>query len=127
MNKQQYDNLQGSISLISSFNLKNKKDRTLIWGYDLERNSFHFYLKNGLFHLIVYTNNDKIIRKKINLESIHYTDCLPSKRAYPEACDFEFCSLLKSFGADISFTVFDEKRESEIFYGEVMEDFEKEG
>lgn len=47
---------------------------------------------------------------------------VPDKRLYPEACDFEFCRLLKERGISLPFTVFNSERVAKDFYGFTLED-----
>jgi hypothetical protein len=96
--------------------MSDKTDRTLIWGYTLNRDSFHVYLKNRNIYKVIYEYRQEPEQYPIN--SVY--DVLPNKRAYPEACDFEFCRFIKSLGVEISFTTFDDKREVKKYHGEIL-------
>lgn len=98
--------------------LSNREDRALIWGYTCDRDSFHAYLMGGEFHIYCYGfNNETIVfRSGPAFEPYEF---VPNKRLYPEACDFEFCSLLKRFGQPMSFTTYNDKREPASYYGDV--------
>lgn len=102
--------------------LTNKNSRTLIYGYDLDRNTFHLYLEDCKFHLVYYNRNEYIQGSIFTGFEIDPFLCISSKRTYPEACDFEFCKLLKSFDISLNFTTFDDKREIKQYYGELIED-----
>jgi hypothetical protein len=50
-------------------------------------------------------------------------DYIPSKRLYPERCDFEFCKLLKETDVNLPFTTFDAKNaeyKKGPYYGEIL-------
>jgi len=48
---------------------------------------------------------------------------VPSKRVYPESCDFEFCKLLQQHGVVIPFTTWSPERyeqvKDKLFHGEI--------
>ncbi|HUS50109.1 MAG TPA: hypothetical protein VMZ91_08080 [Candidatus Paceibacterota bacterium] len=123
MNERKYSSLENFSNIICPSDLKNQKDRTLVYGYDLERNTFHLYLKDNLFHRIIYNDkiSDKIpttiIDEDYNLENIELHGCIPSKRVYPECSDSDFCKILISRGICVPFTKFTERKENKIFYG----------
>ena len=87
-------------------------DRTLLYGYTCERETFHVYLKNKQIYVVVY--NTEYSRGKptpknmrqVEVKSNHYY--VPDKRLYPERCDYHFCKLLKEKGIDLPFTIFNE-------------------
>jgi hypothetical protein len=95
--------------------LKNRTPRTLLLGYDVDRNTVHVYIGyDGLIHVLRYSartvgsGQPLILSHSAGLDGgladpRHYT---PSKRAYPESCDAEFCRLLQRHGVDIFFTCF---------------------
>lgn len=99
--------------------LKDQSNRTLMYGYTVDRLSVHVYLKDGVLHQLTYTG----LRRTSEHEgfacatvshrdesSVYFAGdlsmWLPSQRAYPEQCDFEFCSLLASAGVEVPFASF---------------------
>ncbi len=106
--------------------LDNRSDRTLIYGYNMDRLTVHLYLKNELFYYIVYLDN--MTRPSFAIQGateVEIEEVLPGKRAYPEACDFEFCWLVYAARSQISFTTFAkdwEKRhpKEELFAGKIL-------
>jgi hypothetical protein len=108
--------------LINVSMLSNKNSRTLIYGYDHDRNTFHLYLEDCKFHLVYYNGNEYIQGSIFTGFEIDPFSCIPDKRTYPEACDFEFCKLLKSFDVSLNFTTFNDKIEYKQFYSERIED-----
>ena len=98
MNLEEYRSIQRILITkvpphISIDDLINKTDRTLIFGFDCERRSFHLYLEKCLFRICIY-NSNTVIRAEIVGTSIDVHKCLPDKRIYPESCDYEFVALL---------------------------------
>lgn len=120
----EYDKYKSHDNLIIVQNLKNKSDRTLLYGYTIDRKTVHLYLKDKEFHYLVYEDytNDNVKTFKYTLlgKEIKYIyNFIPSKRAYPECCDIEFSYLIKKAGYDIPFTGFNELREVKQFYGKL--------
>ena len=112
-----------------------QQDRTLIYGYTCERETFHTYIKDGEIHTIVYSFNYDFFSSS---EEAHPTDMreikvsrneqyIPDKRIYPEASDYLFCALLNSRGVDLPFTSFNENRPEPNgpFYGFTIEECKK--
>jgi hypothetical protein len=102
------------------------RDRTLIYGYTCNRDTFHIYLQHGGIHRVVYSppsvNEEKITRQIFMYETntwMHAEFAVPNKRVYPAASDFDFCMLLTSKGIHIPFTVMDNRKlaDGQVFYG----------
>lgn len=83
------------------------KPRTLLYGYTCERETFHVYVDENAVHAIVYQGYP------LKLISHNSTDgegglpasmCVPNKRVYSQASDFEFCRQLLQAGLEFSFT-----------------------
>lgn len=124
MDRQEYETLNAvavRAPKIDAAMLKNQSDRTLIWGYTCDRQSFHVYLKDGVITRAVYMNSYPQDLWDVRTDLTDPADFVPNKRAYPEACDSEFCALLKTHGAHISFTNWDEKRQKAQFYGAIAD------
>ena len=87
-------------------------DRTLLYGYTCERETFHVYIKNKQIYVVIY--NTEYSRGKptpknmMQIEVKSNRDYVPNKRLYPERCDYDFCKLLKEKGIDLPFTTFSE-------------------
>lgn len=95
-------------------------DRTLMFGYNCNRDTFHLYWMNGAIHSVYYNWTTKRLADfpLIFKEKILASICVPNKRVYPARCDYEFCKLLLSKGVYIPFTTFEEvKPETKIYYG----------
>ncbi len=120
-------------SLINVNDLHNKEDRTLLYGYTMERSTFHVYLKDMKIHTVVYntdySGDNPKPKNMIEVEVISNHDYIPDKRLYPERCDYEFCKLLKGNNVhSLPFTTFDTDRhiDKSDFYGFTLEDMEQE-
>ena len=115
MNKQEYHVLTNIIDgeRILVEDLVNRQDRTLIYGYDISRYTFHLYLQDGDFILDFWKHPEE--PETIYAQTyINASTCVPNKRVYPERCDFEFCALLQEKGIDIPFTTFEGETHREM-------------
>ena len=101
-------------------------DRTLLYGYTCDRQTFHVYIKDKKIHAVIYCvdyseESPKPVRmREVKIKSNE--DYIPDKRLYPETCDYMFCVLLKSAGIYLPFTGFDKNRSEKNFYGFTLED-----
>lgn len=129
MNFDQYKELTfknpAATPLVRGKDLRDQEARTLIYGYDVDRNSFHVYLSyNGKICAVLYSYPDKILSTwdedsagfpegvTTNLEWI------PNKRVYPECCDYDFCRILQERGVDVPYTTYDTTRKLDrLFWG----------
>jgi hypothetical protein len=105
--------------VISPDDLENKSDRTLLYGYTCDRDTWHVYIKDEVIHTTWYdAREDEItifeLPSKGYISNYVY---IPNKRLYPECCDYEFCALLKEKGMDLPFTTWNNDREVKQFYG----------
>lgn len=112
-------------SHILGHDLKNQKPRTLIYGYNIERETFHVFLdERGYIRIYYYDHNNKILSNYNEIDEYSNFHYVPNKRVYPESCDFEFCTLLCQHGVDIPFTAFDSIRYDKVrnlnFHGEIF-------
>ena len=69
-----------------------ESDRTLLYGYDCDRNTWHLYTYGGQVFLYVYNPNE--VSASFTNEFTSYEEMVPNKRLYPERCDYEFCRFL---------------------------------
>lgn len=110
----------GDASVFGLANLLDHTPRTLIFGYNMERDTFHVYIgHDGLIHVLLYRPLGSISEGPTFLILGHSSGpagglkdnqgYVPNKRAYPESCDFEFCEVLKRFDVGICFTNFTEE------------------
>lgn len=120
--------------------LENISDRTLLYGtvschtpekfnYSL---SFHLYIKQEMFHFTAYETNAKVPLGVVFKSFKYRDDITPNmfitseidmvQHFYPECCDYEFCTLLKSKGIILDFKKLDKDRPTKIFYGLLYEE-----
>lgn len=100
----------------------NGGDRTLLYGYDIDRDTWHIYLKDGRIHRHIYSHigdEENKLRTLVHeqQESWIVSNLIPNKRAYPERTDYEFARIVTERGGDISFTTYDEDVEPKQYYG----------
>lgn len=91
---------------LRSCHLQDKTPRTLIYGHTVENNIVHAYInQNGLLEVLIHDVRRLLIKhwRESDYLGIPPAAFVPSKRAYPEACDFELCLLLKKFGFELPF------------------------
>lgn len=130
MNKEQLAELLGRkepVRLITVGDLRDQSNRTLLYGYTVERDTFHVYLRDQKFHTYVYS--PRYAEKPPYDDAMYYAFLpsvdvdgeyvVPNKRLYPAACDFEYCSLLLSRGVHLPFTTFEERPPAQ-YYGKVF-------
>ena len=95
--------------------LKDQSDRTLLYGYNCDRSTWHVYMLKGTIYLHHYTPDSQL--RKESCAAWEASELIPDKRLYPEACDAEMCKLLAGFGVHLPFTTFNEARPKSQFYG----------
>lgn len=83
--------------------ISDQNDRTLLYGYTVDRDTFHVYIQDGEIHRLIYAYGGEPI-SHISGSELAATDLQPNKRAYPEWTDFEFALLLKTRGVDPNLT-----------------------
>lgn len=116
MRKSEYEKLEGLHDVFTVDDLVNKDDRTLLFGYTLERDTWHVYLEKGEIITIKY-NGCMALSVPERIDIRDNQRFIPSKRLYPECCDYEFCKLLKLEGYYLPFTFYDEERGQATYYG----------
>ena len=121
MNQHEYASLQKTENtLISVDQLHNKSARTLLYGYTLERDTWHVYLdEDSKIKTVIYGVVKDAPIKQINVT--FNDEYIPSKRLYAEKCDFEFCSLLKQHNIVLNFTTANfEKQFHDQYHGRIL-------
>lgn len=117
MTPEQYEQLFNTGGLVLAEHLINKNPRTLLYGYNLARDTWHVYLGNdGVIHTVKYEYKGEPQEVEVTVNE----DYIPSKRLYPEACDAEFCTLLMKNQINLPFTTFSSERPPAQFYAETL-------
>lgn len=100
--------------------LANKADRTLLYGYMSNRNSFHVYLRDMKITRLIYDDQSSTtLIKGVGAVWGNGSLLIPDKRIYPQCSDLEFCRLMRLRGYALPFTTYKE-REPQQFYGRVL-------
>jgi hypothetical protein len=92
---------------------ENYEDRTLLYGYDCDRKTWHLYTSDANVYLHIYDGVENVTIEHVNLSraaprrSELQARIIPNKRLYPERCDFDFCVWAKMEGLHLSFTTHD--------------------
>lgn len=119
MLKEEYQKLNGTDkikSLVLASDLIDKSNRTLLYGYTCNRDTWHVYIEEGAIHTVWYKYKCKPEERYV---ADNY-DYVPDKRLYPECCDYEFCKLIKEYGIDLPFTTWQDDRLVQQYYGETL-------
>jgi hypothetical protein len=121
MDKHLYDELmlQGKRVPIVRASLFAGVDRTLLFGFNLDRTTFHVYLKDGQIRRVIY-NHQGVIDFQ-SQETWEAVSLVPDKRAYPERTDGHFARLMLHHGIAVPYTTFDEDAyehaKDQLFHG----------
>lgn len=107
-------------NVITAADLTNKSNRTLLFGYTTERDTWHVYLHQSIIYACCYRyDGQPLVCSTYSNEAF-----IPTKRLYPTRCDFEFCCVLKRLGTDLPFTNFNVEEVSQIldngYYGKTL-------
>lgn len=103
--------------------LKDRKPRTLLYGYTVERHTFHLYMgDDGQLHRVIYDHRNLLVNVKHESEGLELEECIPNKQLYPEACDFVFCGYLMSFGLKLPFNTWTARDEARVWHGLKLEE-----
>ena len=120
MNKQEFlrlTDVNEKKKIINIEDLTVRTDRTLLYGYTCDRESWHVYIKNEEIVVVSYgfSQTPEIIEVESNYGFV------PDKRLYPERCDYEFSRVLLEKGIGLPFTTWTDDIEVKKYYGEVIQ------
>lgn len=101
-------------------------DRTLIYGYTVERDTFHVYVRDGVIHRFVYQHDGSTLYYGYRDEWIAEL-LVPDKRIYPQYSDYEFCRRLIDLGVHVPFTTWEEPNPKRADFGAFMGRIYEEG
>lgn len=99
--------------------LQGTYDRTLLYGYDVDRRTWHVWQKDGYLHRAIYIQSNRLPEVHDQNIELDAETLAPNKRLYPEACDLEFCLKLRAFDIHLSFTTHGTltRPEGTVFFG----------
>jgi hypothetical protein len=98
-------------------------DRTLLYGYDTDRRTWHVYQQHGWLRHVIYIGSNREFEFVDGAEKLNARSLVPNKRLYPEACDFAFCCELKRLGIHLTFTTFNQLNPRDpgtTFFGRII-------
>ena len=83
--------------------------RTLLYGYDGDRRTYHVFQHENELHRVIYTPgaDGPTIHDHKHDATLAIDDIIPNKRVYPALSDFGFCQGLMNKGFDVPFTTYD--------------------
>ncbi|MBC8740427.1 hypothetical protein F6X40_27715 [Paraburkholderia sp. UCT31] len=107
MERHEFEALQQRNAPLRGAMLANKTPRTLMYGAQLNgAGTLHVYLDDdAVIHRAVFDHDGFLFEHQLEdeLEPCQY---VPTKRAYPEKSDWEFCAKLKSLNVEVCYTSF---------------------
>lgn len=134
MTKTDYDNLKVYEPFmkrrVSSADLKNKNDRTLLYGANFvnrQKNYFHIYIENEVIYKIIYDEDGTIIMQSDESNIFNNESYIPAI-VVPSCSDLEFCQLLIDKNIEIPFIYYSEKKPDLIdskYFGKKIEKYTK--
>lgn len=123
MNEAEYEQLSNITKhplLLHISELADQSDRTLLYGYNLDgAGTVHVYVKDCKLNILIYNHDQHIMFERCGSE-LKIEDMIPSKRAFPERCDYHFCELVMEYGFKIPFTTFQKDVEPAQYYGKTL-------
>lgn len=85
--------------------------RTLVYGYTLDRDTFHAYVFDGEIHVVTYQghydDSPAHVVRHLHGTQVAFDALVPSKRAYPNRTDYGFAVTMRAAGFPLSFTTWD--------------------
>lgn len=103
--------------ILSADDLVNKTPRTLLFGYTVDRVTWHTYFDGRRIVTVIYDYFVPVRELEVHSDE----DYVPNKRLYVECCDYEFCKLLQDRNIHMTFTTPNFTREPKVFYGDILE------
>jgi hypothetical protein len=88
-------------------------DRTLLYGYTCDRETWHVYLENDTINWVKYWDRGEKGGELTDAGSADEwvaSELVPDKRVYPEFTDYAFACDLRDAGVDVPYTSFSEER-----------------
>lgn len=108
-----------SIAVITGKDLKPYlKDRTLLYGYNLNGYIQHVYLKDMEIHTVTFPHDNQTNIQELDVA--YNKDYIPSGFLYPEKCDLLFCQILQRMNLPLHFSPYKECNEPGPFFGPIL-------
>ncbi len=87
---------------ISQLQAEDMHTGTVLYGYTVERDTWHVYLQDGLIHRYIYDYHNETIDHQAR-DSWPMAELIPNKRTYPQYTRYEFAMILARAGLQITF------------------------
>lgn len=117
MQENEYIDLLNVGELITAKHLKNKENRTLIYGLDADNRIFHVYLKDEQIYIVTYNYMEGLLEFK----AISNNGYIPNKTVFAQYSDYEFCKLLQKQCIHIPFSLYAEpEKEPTPYFGSIL-------
>ncbi|MFJ2662570.1 hypothetical protein [Arthrobacter koreensis] len=91
-------------------------NRTLAYGYDVDRNTFHVYVHEGSLYVLTYSSRGEIISNNSGPE-LQAQLLRPNKRVYPQYTDGRFARIMRDLDFPLPFTTWSEPQREGPYYG----------
>ena len=120
MNQEEYEEFcgedrQANLPTVTSGDVGGD-NRTLTYGYDVERNTFHAYIHEGALYARTYSSRGEVLSDNSGPE-LPAEILRPNKRVYPQYTDVQFARTLRDLGFPLPFTTWSEPRREGPYYG----------
>lgn len=120
MNKSEYEAFSAEDANVTLPSVTAKQvggeNRTLTYGYDTDRNSFHVYLYDGILYSSYFGYDGAPFTNSSGPE-LPAENLRPNKRVYPQYTDADFARIMRDMGFPLPFTTWDEPNRPGPFYG----------
>jgi hypothetical protein len=103
--------------------LADQTPRTLAHGFT-NKGTFHVYLAADGIHKVVYQNTVPavLLSHKHERDGLQPSECVPNGHLYPEACDFAFCTLLKTRGVELPFLEWNDRQMVRRYHAQILDE-----
>jgi hypothetical protein len=131
MNQSEYEHFRAEDSHVPITVVTAEKvggpNRTLVYGYDVDRNSFHAYQHEGKLYVRTYGRGDQVISDASG-PALPATILRPNKRVYPQYTDGDFARIMRDLDFPLPFTNWSEPNREGPYYGKIhLDDVDPEG
>jgi hypothetical protein len=92
------------------------ESRTLTLGYDVDRNTFHAYIHEGILYVRASSHRGQIISDASG-SALPAEILRPNKRVYPQYTDGHFARVMRDLDFPLPFTTWSEPKREGPYYG----------
>jgi hypothetical protein len=113
MNQSEYEHFPATVVTAEKVG---GESRTLTFGYDVDRNSFHAYIHEGTLYVLTYNRLGQILSEGSGTWMPVQT-LRPNKRVYPQYTDGDFARIMRDLDFPLPFTNWSEPLREGPYYG----------